>query len=146
MAAGTGDINPDYPLRQAELTVAPGARVRELRSAADWRALALAHPVHRDLRGHDPDPDGLTSDVAPDWTGVATEWDAVHLSFGGLLAASLVPLGSPGERTALWTWECEQTVWLRDAFTARTELPALTGPPPLRDVPALEITAAPAAG
>ena len=68
-------------------------------------------------------PGGLASDVAPDWVAVRREWDGVHLSFGGLLAASLVPLGRAGERTALWTWECEQTCWLRDVFAARADLP-----------------------
>ena len=90
-----------------------------------------------------PDPAGLPSDVAPDWVSVAAEWDGVHVGFGGLLAAGLRPLGPVGERTTLWSWECEQTVWVRDALTDRAALPALTGPPSLaHEVPPLELAAA----
>ena len=143
LAAQTGDLDPTYPQWQVELTVAPGARVFEVRAAEDWRALALAHPVRRAPDRVRSDPAGLASDVAPDWVSVAGEWDGVHLGFGGLLAASLRPLGPAGERTTLWTWECEQTVWVRDAFTDRVALPPLTGPPDLaRDVPALDLAAA----
>lgn len=143
LAAQTGDLDPDYPLWQAELTVAPDARVFEVRSAEDWRALALAHPVRKGADQVSSDPAGLPSDVAPDWVSVAAEWDGVHVGFGGLLAAGLRPLGPLGDRTTLWTWECEQTVWVRDAFTERVPLPALTGPPDReRDVPALDLAAA----
>ena len=143
LAAQTGDLDPDYPLWQAELTVAPGARVFEVRSAADWRALALAHPVRKAPDSVGSDPAGLASDVAPDWAAVAGEWDGVHLGFGGLLAGSLRPLGPAGDRTTLWTWECEQTVWVRDAFSGRVPLPALTGPPEReRDIPVLDLAAA----
>jgi hypothetical protein len=131
VAAQVGDLDPTYPLAHAEVTVAAGARVYEVRGAADWRALARRHPVRRSADDVRQDPAGLASDVAPDWVSVGREWDGVHLSFGGLLGASLVPLGGPGERTTLWTWECEQTVWLRDAFASRVELPPLTGPPAL---------------
>jgi hypothetical protein len=131
LAAQTGDLDPDYPLWQLELAVAPGARVYEVRSAADWRALALTHPVRKVPGRGISDPDGLASDVAPDWVAVAREWDGVHVGLGGLLAAGLRPLGPAGDRTVLWTWECEQTVWVRDALTDRVPLPPLTAPPPL---------------
>jgi hypothetical protein len=143
LAAQTGDLDPDYPLWQVELTVAPAARVFEVRSADDWRALALAHPVRKAPTGVNPDPDGLASDVAPDWVSVARQWDGVHLGFGGLLAASLRPLGAAGDRTVLWTWECEQTVWVRDAFAGRAPLPPLTAAPPLHyDTGPFELVAA----
>jgi hypothetical protein len=143
LAAQTGDLDPEYPLWQVELTVAPGARVFEVRAAEDWRALALAHPVHKAPDQVSSDPAGLESDVAPDWVSVARQWDAVHLGFGGLLAASLRPLGPAGARTTLWTWECEQTVWLRDAFADRTSLPPLLEPPALRyDIGPYELAAA----
>ena len=129
LAAQTGDLDPEYPLWQAELTVAPSARVFEVRSAEDWRALAVTHPVRKAPDRVDSDPAGLRSDVAPDWVSVARDWDGVHLGFGGLLAASLRPLGPSGERTTLWTWESEQTVWVRDVLTDRVALPPLTGPP-----------------
>lgn len=131
LAAQTGDLDPTYPLWQVELTVAPGARVFEVRAAEDWRALALAHPVRKAPDHVNQDPAGLPSDVAPDWVSMARAWDGVHLGFGGLLAASLRPLGPARERTALWAWECEQTVWVRDALTDRVALPPLTGPPEL---------------
>lgn len=131
LAAGTGDLDPDYPLWQHELTVAPDVRVAEVRSAEDWRALALAYPVRKGPEHANAEPPGLECDLAPDWVAVAGEWDGVHVGFGGLLAAGLRPLGPPGERTVLWSWECEQTVWVREAFSTRTPLPPLTGPPPL---------------
>ena len=142
LAAQTGDLDPVYPLWQAELTVAPGARVFEVQSADAWRALALAHPVRKQGPAN-PDPVGLATDVAPDWVAVGRQWDGVHLGFGGLLAASLRPLGPPGEVTALWSWECEQTVWVRDAFAARVPLPPLTAAPPLPgDVEPFKLVAA----
>ncbi len=131
LAAGTGDLDPDYPLWQQELTVTPDARVLEVRSAEDWRELALAFPVRKAADHANPDPDGLECDLAPDWTAVARDWDGVHVGFGGLLAAALRPLGPVGERTVLWSWECEQTVWVREAFSARAPLPPLTTRPPL---------------
>jgi hypothetical protein len=115
-----------------------------VQSASGWRALALAHPVHKRPDSLPTDPAGLASDVAPDWVAVARQWDGVHLGFGGLLAASLRPLGPPGEVTVLWTWECEQTVWVREAFTGRAALPPLTEPPPLPrvDIMPFELAAA----
>lgn len=143
LAAQTGDLDPDYPLWQAELTVAPDARVFEVRSAEGWRALALAHPVRKGADQVSSDPAGLPSDVAPDWVSVAAEWDGVHVGFGGLLAAGLRTLGPVGDRTTLWTWECEQTVWVRDVFTDRADLPPLTGPPSLaHEVMPFELAAA----
>ncbi len=143
LAAQVGDLDPSYPLRQVELTAAADARVYQVRHAEDWRSLALRYPVHRTGADAAADPDGLTSDVAPDWTAVAGDWDGVHLTFGGLLAASLVPLGEVGDRTVLWTWECEQTCWLRDVFAARADLPPLAGPVrPAVEVGPLELAAA----
>lgn len=61
----------------------------------------------------------------PDFSLVAANWDGVHLSFGGLLIATHVPVEGPGGRTLLDSWEAEQTVWLSPSFVAETRLPDL---------------------
>ena len=129
VAACVGDLAPRYPLARAEVTVAPHARVYEIRTAADWRALALAHPHRRPAGDGAMDPPGLAGDLVPDWASVAAQWDGVHLGLGGLLAGLLVPLGPSGDRSVLWTWDFERTVWLRAPFTEVTDLPPLTDAP-----------------
>ncbi|GBD15125.1 hypothetical protein HRbin26_00011 [bacterium HR26] len=61
----------------------------------------------------------------PDWSRVAEDWDAVHLTFGALLAAEQVRVETPEAWTELWGWDFEQAVWLRWCFTAVTRLPNL---------------------
>ncbi|GAA3733787.1 hypothetical protein [Salinactinospora qingdaonensis] len=74
-------------------------------------------------------PEGVALNAVPDWSAMARDWDGVHLTFAGLLSAYHVHLTRQGWTSTLWTWETEQTLWLRDVFTHRRE------PPPLTDLP-----------
>lgn len=62
---------------------------------------------------------GVSGLLMPDWTSVATEFDAVHLSWAGfLLAEANVVDAGDGWLTVLRYWASEQTVFLSDAFNA----------------------------
>ena len=58
----------------------------------------------------------------PDWAAVAADWDAVHLSVGGYLAAATRPLSvADGEAaTVLAGWNPDQAWWLTDILTANS--------------------------
>jgi hypothetical protein len=108
---------PDEPFFWL-LTVAPEARVVEINSPADWSEFAThyrdqtvgyTYAVNRRRTAE-------LARVDPDWSSVAAEWDAVHLSIGGYLTAEDVPLTQDGVTTELRGWNLESTVWLRWAF------------------------------
>ena len=87
----------------------------------DWSRLCRAYQAEE--RG------GLHGgSLVPDFSLVAEDWDGVHLSFGGLLTSTHVPIHGPGGRTMLDSWEAEQTVWLRAMFDGETRLPDLVRP------------------
>lgn len=117
---------PDYlsmpPYTRYRLRAAADARVFEVTGPADWHDLCTAFPAI--------EPDGK---VVPDWSGVAREWDGVHLTLGGMLTASQVKI-SEGQR---WTehnaWDAEQTLWFRNRFEAVERWPDLAADPPPRD-------------
>ncbi len=66
-----------------------------------------------------------TTGSFPDWSAVAHDWDAVHLTLGGLLTSEQVRVESSAGWTELWGWGAEQTLWLRWCFTAVERLPVL---------------------
>ncbi len=68
--------------------------------------------------------------LVPDFAAVARDWDAVHLTLGGLLTAEQVRVDGPGGATELQGWDAEQTVWLRWVFDEVTRLPDLLRPSP----------------
>lgn len=134
------DTDPSYPVHQTHLTVSPAARVFEVRSADDWHQLARQYS---DPRKH-PGPDahllssgGIDHGVAPTWSSVARDYDAVHLTFMGLLSGLLVPTSSPGLATTLWAWGHEQTRWLRPSFDSAQGLPDLLDAPAMPPLPSL---------
>lgn len=140
LAAQVGDWEPAYPIVPRLVDVSPQARILQVDTAGDWHDVCWRYPAEV---ADESQPEGLASRLAPAWAAVAEDWDGVRLSFAGLLAASYVPYGPTGRRTVLWTWDSEQTLWLRDVLTERTELPALTGPPELRhDIGPFELAAA----
>lgn len=115
---GAGDLGGTLrpPLVRYRLIVSPHARIFSIDAPADWRRLCEAFPA--------TEPGGLHGGLlTPDFSAVAREWDAVHLSFGGVLSAVQAPLDGPGGRTELDSWEIEQTVWLRWVFDDATRLP-----------------------
>ena len=133
--------------------VASTGRVFEIHCPDDWRRLVAAYPD--DVSGcHSgwelPGPNQHRRDVAdvasasagaaarfdvrvamPDWTRVAQDWDAVHLSWAGMLTCEghvidVPDLGSDVV-TMLRFWFTERTLWLRSSpFSRPTGLPAAT--------------------
>lgn len=123
--ADAGDwVVRDYPLRQWHLSAGPSARVYEVTGPDTWHALCLRYPVRvgdtaRSFQGKWPDPERLTVD----WQAAAKDWDAVHLTFGGLLTSEQVPRETAEGWSVMWGWASEMTVWLRWAFDSVERLP-----------------------
>jgi hypothetical protein len=113
-----GALKP--PLTLWRLPVMPTARVYEIGTADDWRALCAAYPKdttdtysHYFHEWHVPG----RRIVTPDWAAVAGEWDGVHLSLAGLLLAEATPLPLDAHSgTSLEGWGCEMTQWFRWMF------------------------------
>ena len=96
--------------------VDPHARVREITAAADWVALVAEYPVVLD--GHDDwrKATGRTGGwTVPDWRAVSEDWDGVHLTVSGYLAAAsqVLDLGN-GTATMIAGFNPDHTFWLRD--------------------------------
>jgi hypothetical protein len=109
-----GDFYPTYPIRRYHLRASPAARIYEVDGPQAWHHLATRYPAL--------DEEGRT---VPDWGLVANDWDAVHLSLGGLLTAQLVRVEGPGGFTELQGWDSEQTTWMRWCFDEVERLPNL---------------------
>lgn len=78
-----------YPLRPAQ-----GARIREIRGPEDWQDLAARYPLDvTRSRGSCwnqavPDPAVPRTWVIPDFSAVAEDYDAVHLTVSGYLSTA----------------------------------------------------------
>jgi hypothetical protein len=126
------DWNPDYPLRQARITVAQGARVYEIHQPQAWRELALRYGDLDAYAGPDSSllsSAGIDHGPGPVWHRVAADWDGIHLSFFGLLTTLYTQLTHDGITTTLWAWSSERTLWLRTAFQGVSQLEPLTEAP-----------------
>lgn len=108
----SGEDQRPGPYSVWRLQVAESARVFEIHSPGDWHRLAVTYA-------------GVSTgnETNPDWSLVSRDWDAVHLSVGGLLTAQAVTVESEAGRATLRGWDVESTVWLRWAFTGAEELP-----------------------
>lgn len=103
-----------WPVRPAG-----AARVLELARPDDWAALVRRYPldVSRTAKRGDwwrtTGRDGTW--LMPDWPRVAADWDAVHLTVAGYLAAAgcALDLGD-GSATVLGGWAPDATFWLND--------------------------------
>lgn len=132
LATGGSDWNPQYPLHPTRLHVAPDARVYEITSPGDWHRLARSYGDSATYTGIDAgllSVAGVEHGIAPTWSAAAADWDAVHLTFGGFLTSLHVPVTTGGVTTTLWSLDSERTLWLRDVFTARDDLPDLPDAP-----------------
>ncbi len=128
-AAYAGDLGPFvYPVERYRFTVSAAARVFTVNGPAAWHRLCATYAA--------PEPGGLLGDLlVPDFAAVAREWDAVHLTLGGLLAADQVRVDGPAGSSELQGWNAEQTVWLRWVFDDVTRLPDLLAPATNGDMP-----------
>jgi hypothetical protein len=113
-ANGAGDWDFEPPVQQYRLRVAATARVFEVDGPDAWHRLCAGYPAT-----------GEDGRIVPDWSAVARDWDAVHLTLGGQLSAEQVRVESPAGWSELWGWDNEQTLWLRWCFTAVERLPVL---------------------
>lgn len=122
IAAGVGDWPADELLLRSHVAVRGAPRILEIVGADDWHFLASGFPVlTRD------GPAGAGS-LSPDWGSVALHWDAVHLTFAGLLTAPFVRVASAEGESMLWSWDSEGTLWLNAANDASV---SAAGPPSL---------------
>ena len=101
------------PLSRAPIEPIEGARVYEVGSPVDWHRLSFGYPAPALARWNDPAGEGT---IAPDWSAVRRDWDAVHLSFLGLLTTPFVRTETASGASMLWSWDCEGTMWLRREF------------------------------
>ena len=119
MAHLAADHYPTPPIGRVRCQASARARVYEVDGPHAWHALASRYPALDD-RGA----------IVPDWGLVAVDWDAIHLTLGGLLIADQVRVESSAGWTELTGWPPEQTVWLRWRFEELERLPDLAEPPP----------------
>jgi hypothetical protein len=94
------------PLACWRLEAPPDVRIVEVDGPQAWHDLCVKYPAI-----------GEDGRLVPDWSAIAKDWDAVHLTLGGLLTAEQVRVESEAGWTALWGWDCERTVWLHWRFT-----------------------------
>ena len=137
----------EFPLKQWRLRVSEEARVYEINGAADWHQLCVKYPAKSARDASDPEVSdgagwgkyplaGLPRDanernfatdmenwLTPNWSAVAEDWDGVHLTLGGLLAAEKVRISSVAGWSMFRFWDMEQTMWLRWAFADVERLP-----------------------
>ena len=95
----------------------PDARVFEIDSPHAWHELCLKYPRRAkypltDITGID-----THSYLEPDWAKVADDWEAVHLTLGGLLTSHQIAVRSESGWTYHHGWDAEQTWWLHWTFT-----------------------------
>jgi hypothetical protein len=95
-------------------------RVYEIHRPADWLELARRYPLDvTDSRA--PDWRRATGRagrwVIPDWTSVAKDHDAVHVSVWGYLLTAGRPIPVDSDRaTLLAGWSPDETYWLADCL------------------------------
>ena len=120
---GAGDLRPAFekpPYAVWRMDVDDSARIYEIDGAHAWHRLCVEYPAEGNVggrAGNEPDFSRDPRKLVPNWPAVAGDWDAVHLSFGGYLAAEQVRVESDAGWTYHWAWDCESTLWLRWKFT-----------------------------
>lgn len=125
---GVGDLRPAFgepPYRMWRMEVDPSARIFEIHGPNDWHRLCVEYPAEGNsgrAAGNEPDFSRDPGKLVPDWSQVAREWDAVHLSFGGYLTSEQVRIESEHGWTYHWAWDHERTLWLRWMFSGYERL------------------------
>ena len=120
-----GDRMCEFPLAWWSVRFLEEVRVFEIHGSADWHELCVRYPAKYKGR------------MVPNWGAVAEEWEGVHLSLGGFLAAEQNRHESAAGWSMLDFWHAEQTYWLR-ALRTETErqpdFPEGMGPPEVEGV------------
>ncbi|MEM9204398.1 MAG: hypothetical protein AAGC53_22375 [Actinomycetota bacterium] len=136
------------PVTRWRLPVRPTPRVFEIHRPDDWVELVTSYPKATERRhgswslpgpnqtlqgsgllavaGQHAAVDGMTTHLVPDWAAVAADYDAVHLSWAGLITTEgYVSRLGDGEVAMLRFWFSERTHWLHDHVGDPVPLPAL---------------------
>lgn len=118
---------------------APDARVFEVDSPHAWHELCVAYPRTKAFSPVDFDMLNIVdldakAYLEPDWAKVANDWDAIHLTLGGMLTSHQVAVKSKHGWTYQHGWDTEQTWWLRWTFTDYTPLADHTPTTELREL------------
>ena len=100
-------FQPDSRLHTWRIRFPARVRVYEVNDAADWHRLCVRYPA----RGVDDDR------LVPNWGAVATEWDGVHLTFGGLLSCEQARYEDASGWSMNQFWQIERTWWLNGIAT-----------------------------
>lgn len=100
----------------------PDAHVFEIDSPHAWHELCVKYPRRTkhplaDITGID-----MHSYLEPDWAKVAEDWDAAHLTLGGMLTSHQIAVRSEAGWTYHYGWDAEQTCWLRWKFPQHDRL------------------------
>ena len=122
----TGDIGhsvPGPPWASWHLGAPKSARIFEINGPLSWHELCTRYPAEGTISHTIPDFSADDGRLVPDWPAVADDWDAVHLTFGGLLTAEQVRVESPSGWTYFWAWDVEETLWLRWLFPKIERMP-----------------------
>ena len=114
-----GDEDPPYAVWRME--VDQSARIFEIHGPDDWHTLCMNYPAEGSAR-NEPDFSRDPGKLVPDWSQVARDWDAVHLSFGGYMTSEQVRVESEHGWTYHWAWDHEATLWLRWMFNGYERL------------------------
>ena len=119
---GGGYLGPPFAVWRMELV--PDARIFEIDSPQAWHELCLTYPRRakfpfQDIAYFDLDMDSY---LEPDWSNIAKDWDAVHLTLGGLLTSHQIAVRSKHGWTYHYGWDAEQTWWLRWIFLKHDRL------------------------
>ena len=125
---GVGDFRPWYgkpPYSVWRMEVDESARIFGIHGPSDWHRLCVEYPAEGNSgrhAGNEPDFSRDAGRLVPDWSKVARDWDAVHLSFGGYLTSEQVRVESEHGWTYHWAWDQEGTLWLRWMFNGYERL------------------------
>ena len=92
-------------------------QVYEVHGPRDWHELCVRYPSTFFTGSYDEDR------LVPDWGAAAVDWDAVHLSFGGLLTCEQRVYELDGNWSKHETWHAEQTYWFTSIETLGSRLP-----------------------
>lgn len=103
---------------------APPAKTYEITDAESWARLCAEYPLDVTASrgtGWKRSVGQGERWVIPDWQAMAADWDAVHLTIAGYLAAATSRVDVPGGRAStIAGWSPDETVWL-------TSRPGVTG-------------------
>jgi hypothetical protein len=117
LAVGTSDFADRFQAGHRScwrMVATSDARVFEIDGPHAWHRLCVDYAA----RGED-------GRRVPDWSAVARDFDAVHLTLGGLLTSEQVRIASAAGWSSHDKWDLEQTLWLRWRFESAERLPDL---------------------